>query len=403
MANDIDVYDYTDGIFLGRYNTEAYAGEASCGVGSDPLTTPPDDIPTADLAYRVDTQFYNSLYVTDVNKKYVKPRTTDISKNLLIHAYNTLQDQTGKNITRTKIIDKNDVEHNALDVCDFSGINYLSTIYNKFFNPDKAFIYGEGPYIDVFTDRSPDTFYWYDGKWADDYSGTQLGFGSSTHQYDSSGIFSSIYNSNQKLRQLMTCDYSANKKYLQLYNTFMTYTKTQQLRFNYSQPTNENVSNSTTPNNNYNTGIHTAIDDPQTSTMDTKFTIIITPGNNKLSTYVQNIDLTNIKVNSISFYGTVNKACKICVVYIYKSEYVSTEGFTSNKNFYIVEQTQYDTSVKKSGITKFGFNIDRVNAQYVTLVFRDINDNSLIRFNTLDQNSGDLQPVVYASYSYKNI
>lgn len=355
MENDIDVYDYTDGIFLGRYNTEAYAGEASYGVGSDPLTTPPDDIPTADLAYRVDTQFYNSLYVTDVNKKFVKPRTTDISKNLLIHAYNTLQDQTGKNITRTKIIDENNVEHNALDVCDFSGVDYLSTIYNKFFNPDKAFVYGEGPYIDVFTDRLSSTFYWYDNKWADDYSGTQLGFGND--YTDSSGIFSSMYNSNQKLRQLMTYDYSANKKYLQLYDTFMTYTTTQQLTNPITQPDIDYGNN------------------------NAKLSLITSQFNS--------INLTERKTNSISFYGTVNKPCKISVVYIYFIQ--AGEGSS-----YISEQTQYDMAIKKSGTIKFGFNVDKISAQYVTLIYRDINTNQIIKNN--DQT---FNPIVHASYSYK--
>lgn len=352
MANDIDVYDYTDGIFLGRYNTEAYAGEASFGVGSNPLTTPPDDIPTADLAYRVDTQFYNSLYVTDVNKKYVKPKTTDISKNLLIHAYNTLQDQAGKNITRTKIIDENNREHNALDVYDFSGVDYLSTIYNKFFNEKYIITESESTYIDVFTDRSPRTFYWYDNYWADDYSGTTIGFGD--EYKDASGIFTSMYNSNQKLRQLMTYDYSANKQYLELYNTFMTYQTTQQL-----QKINSNF--------------------------------ITTNQLGQLNNN-QYIDLTNKFTKSISFYGTVNKPCRICIAYV--NSYSSNTGNQSPNWFNITEQTQYDTTIKKTGTIKFGFNIDKIVAKWIIVLFRDINTNKLI------VNDNDFTPNVYASYNY---
>ena len=372
---DTDVYDYTDGIFLGRYNTQAQGGVGAYDDGgsfdynSDGITLSQLGtnlpIPTADLAYRVDVDLYNALYVQDIRKKYLKPRTTDISKNLLISARNIARNQDDKNYTSTTIIDEAGRTHNALDV--FNGKrsdddkfrwNYLETIHNKFFT-DKPIEYTQYN-IDITVPNKSIT-YTYDGSGYDTYKYTSLGFGSSTYGYDYSGIFTSSKATlgGKTYNKLMTLDYSGYNNYLQLYNTFRIYSKTEIL---------ENIITTDYGSNN------------------AKLTII-----NNTNNPNGFINLTDKHTKSISFYGSVNKPCRISVAFIYDT---FTEG--NQQYTYYIEQSQYDITIKKSGTIKFGFNIDNINADYITLIYRNL-DNTIITTsdNTFSAN-------VYASYSYVN-
>lgn len=372
---DTDVYDYTDGIFLGRYNTQAQGGVGAYDDGgsfdynSDGITLSQLGtnlpIPTADLAYRVDVDLYNALYVQDIRKKYLKPRTTDISKNLLISARNIARNQDDKNYTSTTIIDEAGRTHNALDV--FNGKrsdddkfrwNYLETIHNKFFT-DKPIEYTQYN-IDITVPNKSIT-YTYDGSGYDTYKYTSLGFGSSTYGYDYSGIFTSskATHNGVSYNKLMTLDYSGYNNYLQLYNTFRTYTTTQRL---------------------------TDLNKINTSSLDTDNPIITTT---KILNTNNTIVLLNKKTHSISFYGMVTTPCKISVVYVFNKP-----GLSGGNYNYWIEQTQYDTSIKKSGNIKFGFNIDNINAPFITLIFRDPNTGTLLNnVSTFE---------IYASYSYIN-
>lgn len=373
---DTDVYDYTDGIFLGRYNTQAQGGIGAYDDGgtfdynSDGITLSHLGtnlpIPTADLAYRVDVNLYNALYVQDIRKKYVTPRTTDISKNLLIHAQNIARNQNDNNFTSTKIVDDAGITHTALDVfhgkrsdSDDFQYNYLSTIYNKYFADQSSgnIVYN----IDLSVPEQGIT-YLYDGSGSDTYQYSSLGFGSSTYGYDYSGIFTSsrATHSGKTYNKLMTLDYSANQLLNSLYAQFVTYSTTQYL---------SDFSNNSTP--------------PINSNRPTGQIYYNLTNNNS-------IDLRSKHTKSISFYGTVTQPCRISVVYIYSAQYTNSGQETFYT--YFVEQTQYDTSIKKSGTVKFGFNVDNINAQYITLIFRNINDNQPV--------SDTSAFTIYASYNY---
>ncbi len=380
-------YDYVDGIFLGRYNTQAVAPQGSY-LGEEQVYPDYDErlIPTSDLAYRVDTQFYNSLYVTDVKKTYVK--TSDLSKNLLIHARNIAQDQNKKNFTSTLYNDACGNQHVALDVTHKDYYTPLNTIYNKLITGVQV----TNRDIDIFAINDPSARFIYNGQSERAYRGTTLGFGgysrdNSGYSIDNSGVFTSVYNSNQKLRQLATYDYELNKKYNELRNIFTRYTTTQEMKFNYSG-----------------SAVNERANDPQTQNVnDPKFIITINSGTPEqtLKDTINYINLRNKKVNSISFYGSVNLPCKISIIYIYGIE---NQGSSS---YFYIEQSQYDTTIKKinsSGTTKFGFNIDNITAEYIALVFRDITTNRLIAVDTIGNSVGSsiLKPVVYASYSYVN-
>ena len=367
---DIDVYDYTDGIFLGRYNAEAHGGVGAYDDGgkfdynsegiilTQPGTNLP--IPTADMAYRVNIDNKNALYVQDIRKKYVKPRTTDISKNLLIHAHNIAQDQFNKTYTSTIFnysgsdFSKNYVQ---LDVCAIDKLPYLETIYNRYFADQtvKDFVQ-----FDIVNDKY--NKFIYNGVDLSGYKYTTIGFGSSTYNFDYSGIFTSSQARHDDIsyNKLMIYDYSANRQYIDLLNAFKTYTTTQQLTEFVNIQTNADADESPLIT--------------QTTILNTNNTIV----------------LTNRKTHSISFYGMVTKSCRISVVYVFNMQVPS---MTDKK--YWIEQTQYDTSIKKSGKSKFGFNIDNVNAPYVTLVFRDPNTGALLSDSYVQEFE------IYASYSYK--